>query len=136
IDDLEYRQKSWNKAIREFAEFLGSGKQWVVCGWNVNFDLSFLHSAFCILPPHKRPRLAHRVVDLYSLCAWWGDQPAYTSESACRAFGIEVEPDAHRAINGVIWAAELLAKLNANKRRLMGLTAQLDQVAAKKRGGK
>lgn len=109
LDELETRPLSHSEAVREAALFLGRAS-WVIAGQNVHFDLGFLRHAFEGLPPHMRPRLSSRTLDIHSIAMAIFGRSLNSGEIQAMT-GIEQESDCHRAIGGAEWEFAALRSL-------------------------
>ncbi|OGG36717.1 hypothetical protein A2110_00055 [Candidatus Jorgensenbacteria bacterium GWA1_54_12] len=113
-----YNDHDWRDA-KELSEvmpmFSEKTTNAIFTSFNVSFDWSFIKNAFRVT---GAPNLMdyHRLDILTLAWAMGGDGlEHFNLKAVCEFFGIEPEPDPHRAINGAETALNILRKLKLEK---------------------
>jgi DNA polymerase-3 subunit epsilon len=113
-DVAGYNEKDWQDA-KELSEIMSvfsqKTKDAVLTSYNVSFDWSFIAQAF-----HKtgvKNLMDYHRLDIMSM--FWqfsgGNLESIRLKKACEMFGIEAQPEIHRAIDDAHKALEVLKKL-------------------------
>lgn len=103
-------------AIEAFLEKNAPGRDWLLCGHNITFDVNFLKRLYRLAGREYPRRLGHRTVDthalIWALSAAGKLPPLKGSDEAFRHF--QLEPPAelrHTALGDAVATRDMLARL-------------------------
>ncbi|MEK7551931.1 MAG: 3'-5' exoribonuclease [Patescibacteria group bacterium] len=123
-DIADPKKKTEKEIVQSFFGWCMQSKEHTIGGHNPFFDVLFLQFA-CEVHKLNFP-LAHRMVDLHSICFYHmikkGIEPptnkgrsALTSDTVMSYVGISPEPKPHNAFRGAKWEAEAFMRLLHDK---------------------
>ena len=103
-------------AIEGFLERNAPGRDWLLCGHNVAFDVNFVKRLYRLADREFPRRLGHRTVDthalIWALSARGKLPPLKGSDEAFRHFGLEPPAELrHTALGDAVATRDLVARL-------------------------
>ncbi len=114
------KRKSDREAVVEFLAWIETCKERTIAGQSPAFDRDFIKAA--ALRYHLDWPLAHRTIDLHSLCYFHmiqngivpptnNDHSDLNSDKIMSYVGIPEEPKPHNALNGALYETEAFSRL-------------------------
>lgn len=114
-----YKPENWSDAIdlkKAMEQYVQKTQNCIFCAYNVSFDWAFINE---VLYKNKisNPmsiRENHDRLDVLTM-AWIAglkNEPSFSLKTACKFFGIPLEPEPHNALSGAMTAYELFKKIS------------------------